>query len=124
MVHSSNQGDYVSTAMMAPSTLPIGGESRMLRIVAHGAEGGIYQEFPSPSTKTVVSVWVYVRRGHVVLAPNTDTAGPNSWNTKYNEWELLRFCIDGTPLTRVNIYNEDASGADFDVDRVEIKAFN
>jgi hypothetical protein len=124
MVHSSNQGDYVSTAMV-PSTLPIGGGSRMLHIVqGNGAEGGIYQEFPSPSTKVVVSVWVYVRHGHIVLHPNTDTAGPNSWNTMYNEWELLRFCMDGTPLTRINIYNEDPNGADFDVDRVEIKTFN
>lgn len=124
-IHSSNQQDYIATAMIA-STLCIGGGSRMLHIYQPvGNEGGIYQELPAPLTKAIVSVWVYVRRGHIELSPNaTNAAGPNSYNTKTNEWELLRFCIDGTPLSRINIYNVDVSGADFDVDRVEIKAFN
>jgi hypothetical protein len=38
------------------------------------------------------------------------------------EWELLRVCSDGTvPVDTFLVYNEDPTGGDFDIDRVEVK---
>jgi hypothetical protein len=126
-VHSSNQGDYISIQMV-PSTLPIGGSPRMLHIVQRqGGEGGIYQVLPLGLTKVMASAWVFVRRGHVVLQANGGATGPSSWNSKYGEWELLRVCVDtanGTPINWFIVWNEDPNGADFDVDRAEVKVIN
>ena len=48
--------------------------------------------------------------------------GPSSWNTKVGEWEQLRVCTDSTvPTGMFIIWNEDPSGGEFFVDRVEIK---
>ncbi len=123
-MHTSNNLDYISTQMV-PSTLCIGGGSRMLHVMQRaGNEGGIYQPLPANLTKVMVSAWVYVRRGHIELQAQGGTAGPVSWNTKYNEWELLRVCVYSTPANLVVIYNQDLNGADFDVDRVEVNVIN
>jgi hypothetical protein len=125
--HTSNSGDYISTQMV-PSTLPIGGGSRMLRVLQRqGNEGGIYQPLPPGLTKVVASAWVFVRRGRVILQANGGATGPSSFNSKYGEWEQLRVCVDianGTPINWFLVYNQDLAGGDFDVDRVEVKVIN
>jgi hypothetical protein len=113
---------------MVPSTLLLGGAPRMLHILQrHGGEGGIFQPLPPGLQKVVASAWVYVRRGHVVLQANSGNLGPSSWSTKHDEWELLRVCVDtanGTPINWFIVWNEDPNGADFDVDRVEVRLVN
>jgi hypothetical protein len=117
--HSSNQGALIVTQQFA-STLPIGGQTKMVHIAARGNEAGVWQSLPAGLTQVMVSAWVNVRRGHVVLQATAGNTGPASWNIKTNEWELLRVCTDGTvPVDTIVIYNEDPSGGDFFVDRVE-----
>ena len=96
--HSSNQGALLRTVSVA-STLPIGGQSKMLRVL--------------------------VRRGHVVLGTDFASVGAYSWNTKIGEWELLRVCTDGSfNVDGFFVYNEDPAGGDFFVDRAELKTIN
>jgi hypothetical protein len=67
LVHSSNQNDYVSTQLVQPSTLPIGGGPSMMHILQrHGNEGGIYQQLPFGLQKFMASVWVFVTRPSAV----------------------------------------------------------
>ena len=122
--HSSNQGALLRTTSVA-STLPIGGQARMLRIIAGGNEGGVFQSVPLGPVKVMASVWVFVRRGHVVLGTDFATVGRYSWNTKVGEWELLRVCTDGSfSVDGFFVYNEDPAGGDFVIDRAELKAIN
>lgn len=94
----------------------------MLRIHSGGAEGGVFQSLGQGTNKVVASAWVYVRQGHVVMQATGGLTGPSSWNTKMKEWELLRVCSDGTvPVDTFLVYNEDPTGGDFDIDRVEVK---
>lgn len=123
-IHSSNTQTAVSTYWVN-TALPIGGQTKMLRIIAAGNESGVFQLLPVGPTAVMVSVWVYVRRGHVALQATAGNTGPTSWNIKKNQWEELRVCTDGTvPVDTVVIYNEDPAGGDFLVDRVEATAIN
>jgi hypothetical protein len=122
--HSDNYGSMIRTYIQ-PSTLPIGGSPRMLHILSAGGEAGVYQLLPRGLTKIMASAWVFVRKGHVVMQSNGGTTGPNSWNSKWNQWELLRTCTDGTvPVDMFLVYNENGAGSDFDVDRVEVRVIN
>ena len=123
-IHSSNQQTFIATAWVQTS-LPIGGQAKMLRIVAKGNESGVWQTLPAGLTKVMATAWVNVRRGHVVMQATAGTTGPNSWNSKMNEWEELRVCTDGTvPVDTILVYTEDPTGGDFLVDRIEVKAIN
>lgn len=123
-IHSSNTGTLVATYQLQ-SSLPIGGLAKMLRIIARGNESGVWQPLPAGMTSVMLSAWVYVRKGHVVLQANGGTSGPNAWNAKMNEWEQLRICTNGlVPVDTIVIYNEDPAGGDFLVDRVEARQIN
>jgi hypothetical protein len=126
-IHSDNQGSCIYTDMK-PSDLPIGGKYRMIHVVAHGGESGIWQMLPpeitnsNPKVKMMASVWVKVISGHVILQPNGGNKGPSSWSTKKNEWELLRVCTDATAdVNMFIVYNEQTTGGEFYVDRAEVK---
>ena len=119
--HTDNAGHPVWTTQL-PSTLPIGGGARMIRIQAQGAESGIYQPLPAGLTKVIATAWVYVRSGRVVLGIQNMAIGPFAWSTKTNQWEQLRICTNGVvPVESFFVYNEDPAGGDFDIDRVELK---
>lgn len=123
-IHSSNSSTLVATYQVQTS-LPIGGLTKMLRIIARGNESGVYQSLPAGLTAVMVSVWVKVKTGHVVLQANGGVTGPNAWNAKTNEWEELRICTNGlVPVDTIVIYNEDPAGGDFQIDRVEARAIN
>jgi hypothetical protein len=123
-IHSSNSGAAINTYWVT-STLPIGGLQKMLHIVSKGNESGVWQTLPTGLTTVMVSAWVYVKTGHVVLQATAGTTGPSAWNDKYNEWEELRVCTNGTvPVDTILIWNEDPTGAEFLVDRVEARVIS
>jgi hypothetical protein len=123
-IHSSNTGTAIATYQVQ-TTLPIGGLTKMLRIIARGNESGVWQPLPAGMTAVMVSAWIYTRRGHVVLQATGGNTGPSAWNAKTNEWEELRVCTNGiVPVDTIVIYNEDPAGGDFLVDRVEARAIN
>lgn len=121
-MHTSGPpGDRVAS-QLRQTTVPGPGGSRMLRFIAGGNEGGIVQQLPSAPPKLMFSAWVFVRRGRVAMQANSGTQGPVAWSTKHNQWEQLRVCTDGTvPTGFFAIYNQDAAGGEFFVDRVEIR---
>lgn len=120
LMHSSNSNAPVSSDLV-PTSLP-GGGSKMLHFVAGGNEGGIYQLSPSAPAKVMFSIWVLVKRGQVAVQASGGNQGPTSWSTRHGEWEQLRVCTDGTvPTGMFIIWNEDASGGEFFVDRAEIR---
>lgn len=122
--HSSNQGALIKTTLLQ-SALPLGGLTKMLHVVTAGNEGGVFQQAPAGLTKIMVSAWVYVRTGHVLLLANANNTGPVSWNSKFNEWELLRVCTDGTvPINLISVVNEDVAGSDYFLDRLELRVIN
>jgi hypothetical protein len=121
LMHSSNSRATVSSKL-EPTNVPGPGGARMLHFIAGGNEGGIYQRWDSAPAKLMFSVWVFVKTGHLAVQANAGTSGPSAWSTKHNEWEQLRVCTDGTvPTGYFIVWNEDASGGDFFVDRVEIR---
>lgn len=123
-IHSSNDDDPVWTTHL-PSTLPIGGGARMIRIQAQGNESGVFQPLPGGLKKVIATVWVYVRTGRIVLGVQAMTIGPYAWSTKVNQWEQLRVCTNGAvPVDTFFVYNENPAGGDFYVDRAELKAIN
>jgi hypothetical protein len=123
-IHSSNSGAAVVTTLM-PTTLPLGGGTKMIHIITGGNEGGIWQQLPAGLTKVTASAWVFVRRGHVVMQSNGGNTGPSSWSTTTNQWEFLRVCTDGSvPVNMFIVYNEDPAGSDFFVDRVNVQVAN
>jgi hypothetical protein len=120
-MHTSNQGATV-TSELVPTKVPGPGGTAMLHFIAGGNEGGIYQELASPPALLMFSAWVYVVRGHVALQAQAGNTGPAAWSTKHNQWEQLRVCTDGTvPTGYFVIENENVSGGDFYVDRVEVR---
>jgi hypothetical protein len=129
-VHSSNAQARVTTLQEA-TTVPAGtdpagkpeGQKQMLHIIAEGNEGGVYQLLNRPPSHLMFSVWVYVKRGQVVIQSNGGTTGPAAWSTKHGQWEELRVCTDGSvPVNSLVIYNQDPKGGDFCIDRVEARA--
>ncbi len=115
MKHSDNYGAPVSAALVGPPG------ARMLLFTAGGSEGGVFQLLQSPPKYLMFSAWVYVNAGHVVLQANGGATGPAAWSTKHHEWEQLRVCTDGSvPTDALVIYNQDPSGGQFYVDRVEV----
>jgi len=95
----------------------------MLRFIAGGNEGGVYQLTPLPVDKAYMfSVWVLVRRGQVAIQSNGMTGGPVAWSTKRGEWEQLRVCTNSLFSTNLLVvYNQDPNGGEFYVDRVELR---
>jgi hypothetical protein len=121
-MHSSNAGAPVQSQIV-PTNVPGPGGARMLRFVAGGNEGGVYQMVPNPPAKMMFSVWVKVMRGHVAVQAHGGNMGPVAWSTKRGEWEQLRVCTDGSvPTNMLVIYNQDPAGGEFYVDRVEARA--
>ena len=120
-MHSSNAGATV-TSELVPTDVPGPGGGRMLRFIAGGNEGGIYQHTGLPPVKLMFSAWVKVRRGHIAMQAQGGNTGPVSWSTKRGEWEQLRVCTDGSvPTDMLVIYNQDPAGGEFYVDRVEVR---
>ena len=130
-IHSDNFGSAVTTrveplSVLDPNRVPFGTDPgagrRMLHIIAGGGEGGVYQRVRRSPAKLMFQVWVYVRRGHVVIQPHGTNLGPAAWSAKKNQWEELRVCTDGTvPTNLLVIYNQDPNGGDFFVDRAEAR---
>lgn len=120
-MHSSNAGATVTSELVA-TNVPGPGGTKMLRFIAGGNEGGIYQRTNLPPIKLMFSAWVKVRRGHIALQAQGGNTGPVSWSTKLGEWEQLRVCTDGTvPTDLLVIYNQAPTGGEFYVDRIEVR---
>jgi len=124
-ISTDNMKSAVFTRLV-PTTVPHGTDpphgQRMLRIRAKGGEGGVVQHLQNPPKFMMVSVWVYVRSGFVLLQPHGGAGPVSSWSTKKNQWEQLRVCTDGTVGTDdIVIVNQDPNGGDFDIDRAEAR---
>jgi hypothetical protein len=120
-MHSSNSGARVLSELVTTHA-PGPNGARMLRFVAGGNEGGIYQILNTPA-KVMFSAWVFVRSGRAELQLDALTQGPVAWTTKTGEWEQLRVCTDGSVQPNwFLIYNQDPRGGEFYVDRVEVRA--
>ena len=121
-MHSSNGGARVVSEIVTTHA-PGPNGARMLRFIAGGNEGGIYQTLNNPPAKVMFSAWVFVRSGRAELQVDALSQGPISWTTKIGEWEQLRVCTDGTIQPNwFSIYNQDPRGGEFFVDRVEVRA--
>lgn len=123
LMHSSNAGAKVCSSLVASNAPGHAPGSRMLRFQAGGNEGGVYQATGAlPGHAYMFSAWVKVMKGQVALQPNGGNTGPASWSSKIGEWEQLRACTNSTGnADMLVIYNEDANGGLFFVDRVEFK---
>jgi hypothetical protein len=121
-MHSSNSGARVISELVTTHA-PGPNGARMLRFLAGGNEGGIYQILSSPPAKVMFSAWVFVRSGRAELQVDALSQGPVAWTTKTGEWEQLRVCTDGSVQANwFLIYNQEPRGGEFYVDRVEIRA--
>lgn len=121
-MHSSNGGAKVCSSLV-PSNAPGAGGGLMLKFKAGSNEGGVFQSIPTVPGKTYMfSAWVKVISGHVAMQSSGGNTGPVSWSTKQGEWEQLRVCTDSSGATdTMVIYNQDANGGQFYVDRVELR---
>jgi len=119
---SSNVGARVCSQLV-PSTAPGPHGNWMLRYTAGGNEGGVFQRLAlNPLKSYMLSAWVFVVRGKVVVQPGFSTALPTSWSTKHGEWEQLRVCTNSLVSSEgMVIVNEDLKGGLFYVDRVELR---
>lgn len=128
-MHSDNFGNAIATSLVSPSTVPFGTDpakgGRMLRVVAGGAEGGVFQPLAAPRTgRVMVSVWVYVVRGRAVLVMNSTDSSPAAWSAKTGQWEELRVCNSAdAPVERLSIATPQPApgGGEFLIDRVEVR---
>ncbi len=127
-MHTDNAHNAISTSLVNPSTVPFGTDpsagQRMLRVVARGAEGGVFQRLQAPRTgKLMVSTWVYVVRGRVAMVVNSTNLGPAAWSSKTGQWEQLRVCNSaGVPIERISIATpQPSNGGEFFIDRVEAR---
>jgi hypothetical protein len=132
-IHSDNFRHTVKTkleplSVLDPREEPFGtdpkAEHRILHVVAHGNESGVYQRhFDTVSgTKVMFQVWTYVKSGFVEIQPHGGPGGPVAWSTKTNQWEELRVCTDGTaPVDLFFVLNQDPAGGEFWIDRAEIR---
>jgi hypothetical protein len=120
-MHTDNSLSKITTQCV-PSKVPQNGGTKMLQVTASKQEGGVFQQLPASQARRMLSAWVLVRRGHIVLQLQGGNTGPVAWSTKIGEWEQLRVCTDGTvPSDLIVIYNEDPNGGIFYVDRIEVR---
>lgn len=124
LMHTSNDGARVCSRLV-DSTTPGPNGRRMLAFRAGGNEGGVYQDvrgIVDPARAYMFSAWVYVRSGKVGMSGTSGTGGPSSFTTKIGEWEQLRVCTNSRAVTDIlTIYNQDAAGGTFFVDRIELR---
>lgn len=116
-----------------PGTEPSQGQ-RMLQVVADTGETGVYQRFGHAQLsslkapkKLMISAWVFVKRGQVYVSANAGPDGPGaySYRLQLNQWVQLRGCTDSArPDTYVLIWNQAPNGAEFFIDRVEVREWN
>ena len=123
-MHTSNSGATVCSRLVE-STAPGPNGRRMVAFRAGGNEGGIFQDvrgIVDPARAYMFSAWVFVRSGKVVISGTNRVGGPASFTTKIGEWEQLRVCTNSQAVTDIlSIYNQDADGGTFFVDRVELR---
>jgi hypothetical protein len=123
-MHTSNSGAKVCS-LLIESTTPGPSGRRMLAFRADGNEGGIYQDvrgIVDPARAYLFSAWVYVLAGKVGISGTNSPGGPSSFTTKLGQWEQLRVCTNSRAVTDIlSIYNQDAAGGRFFVDRVELR---
>jgi hypothetical protein len=121
-MHTSNDQDRVCSQLL-PSTAPEPNGNLMLKFVAGGNEGGIFQNVTGNINSTYMfSVWVYVLSGQVAVQSSGGVGGPNAWSTKIGQWEQLRVCNNLLHTAdALVIYNQDPNGGAFYVDRVEFR---
>jgi hypothetical protein len=124
LMHTSNDGARVCSRLV-DSTTPGPNGRRMLAFRAGGNEGGVYQDvrgIVDPARAYMFSAWVFVRSGKVGMSGSNGVGGPTSFTTKIGEWEQLRVCTNSRAVTDIlTIYNQDAAGGTFFVDRVELR---
>ena len=123
LMHTSNALARVCSRLI-DSTTPGPNGRRMLAFRAGGNEGGIYQDvrgIVDPARAYMFSAWVLVRSGKVGMS-GTNGGGPAAFTTKIGEWEQLRVCTNSRAVTDIlSIYNQDAAGGTFFVDRIELR---
>jgi hypothetical protein len=121
-MHSSNSGARVCSQLL-PSTAPGPHGINMLKFVAGGNEGGIYQALTvPPNGNYMLSVWVYVLSGQVAIQSSAGVGGPAAWTTTQGQWEELRVCNNSLfGADNIVLYNQDPNGGVFYVDRVEVR---
>ncbi len=125
-MHTSNDRAQVTTEVIKSNRLGFG--ASMLHITAGSNEGGVYQIF-APDNKgpelVVASVWVYVKRGRVVLATGNQGVTPTyALNSTMGSWELLTACSDGSTTNNwFVVYSTDVGGSDFYVDQAKLSRF-
>jgi IPT/TIG domain-containing protein len=122
-MHTSNDRAQVTTEVIKSNRI-LGGPS-MLHITAGSNEGGVYQLFERDDhgpTLVVASVWVYVRRGRVVLATGNEGVTPtHALNGTFGSWEKLTACSDGSTTNNwFVIYSTAVEGSDFYVDQAKV----
>ena len=99
----------------------------MLHISAGSNEGGVYQIFARDNQGPeliVASVWVFVKRGRVVLATGNQGFTPTAtFNQTMDSWELLTACSDGSSTNNwFVVYSTDVNGSDFYVDQARLSS--
>jgi hypothetical protein len=124
-MHTSNGLANVTTELVKSNRL--GGGASMLHITAGSNEGGVYQLFARDNhgpAFVVASVWVFVKRGRVVLATGNQGVTPTySLNASFGKWELLQACSDGNTTNNwFVIYSTAVEGSEFYVDRARVSA--
>lgn len=121
-MHTSNNADPVCSQLL-PSTTPGPHGTSMIKFIAGGNEGGIFQNLTVPPGGTYMfSVWVYVLSGQVAIQSSAGVGGPVAWSTKVGQWEELRVCNNATfPADAILVYNQDPNGGAFYADRVEFR---
>ncbi|MGH9874297.1 MAG: IPT/TIG domain-containing protein [Pyrinomonadaceae bacterium] len=122
-MHTSNNSAQVTTALVK-SNRPKSGSS-MLHITAGSNEGGVYQLFDRDDhgpELVVASVWVFVKRGRVVLATGNEGVTPTaSFNGTFGSWEKLTACSDGSSTNNwFVLYSTAVEGSDFYVDQAKV----
>ena len=124
LMHTSNQYARVCSRLIN-STTPGPNGKRMLAFRAGGNEGGIYQDvrgIVDPARAYMFSAWIFVRSGKVGMSGTNRVGGPAAFTTKIGEWEQLRVCTNSQAVTDIlAIYNQDAAGGTFFVDRIELR---
>lgn len=120
--HSSNNNAQLITKW-EPSTKQPGG--KMIHVIAGGNEGGVIQMLPQGLSKIVASVWVYVRKGYVIMQANGGAADIYAKSTTTGRWELLQFKTDGsTPIDNFIVLNQDPQGGEFLADLASVTCIN
>jgi len=97
----------------------------MIHVIAGGNEGGVMQMLPQGLSKIVASVWVYVRKGYVIMQANGGPGVAYAKSTTTGRWELLQFKTDGsTPIDYFIVLNQDPLGGEFLADLASVTCIN